>query len=235
MRRGHAIGTIAGLSDDDLKKLIAAGDGAPDGRSGPPVADLEGLTSALDRYDLASVEAFLNRHAVVLPPRELIFSVVLPLLRELGERWQAGTLRPSHEHLVSAIVRSVLGGLLRATARPHASPRVIFATLPGERHELGLLCAALLAAAAGFGVIYLGPDLPAGDIAHAADHTGARVVVLERHDSRSGQPPGRAVAGRTEAGSGGLDRRAGGRPSREGCRAERAGARRNRVGRHDAG
>jgi len=72
----------------------------------------------------------------------------------------------------------VLGGLLRATARPHASPRVIFATLPGERHELGLLCAALLAAAAGFGVIYLGPDLPAGDIAHAAEHTGARVVVL---------------------------------------------------------
>jgi methanogenic corrinoid protein MtbC1 len=178
VRRGHAIGTIAGLSDGDLKKLIVAGDGAPDGRSAPPVPDLDGLTLALDRYDLTSVEAFLNRHAVVLPPRDLVFSVVLPLLRELGERWQAGTLRPSQEHLVSAIVRSVLGGLLRATARPHASPAVVFATLPGERHELGLLCAALLTAAAGFGVIYLGPDLPAADIAHAAGHTGARVVVL---------------------------------------------------------
>ena len=48
----------------------------------------------------------------------------------------------------------------------------------GERHELGLLCSALLASSAGYGVIYLGPDVPAVDIAHAAATTGAQVVMV---------------------------------------------------------
>ena len=178
VKQGHAIGTIAGSSDADLDQLLR-GAGVHAVRPEPsPVANLETLTAALDRYDLEAVEATLNRYAVLLPPRDLVFSVILPLLQQIGERWQAGRLRPSHEHLVSAIIRSVLGGSLRAVARPTGSPRVVFATPSGDRHELGLLCAALLAATAGYGVLYLGADLPASDIFHAAESAGARIVIL---------------------------------------------------------
>ena len=177
--RGHAIGTIAKLSDRELGRLL---EGADTHRATPhqPAAgaDLTGLTNALDRYDLDAIEATLNRHAVVLPARDLVFAVILPLLQEVGRRWEAGRLRPAQEHLVSSVIRSVLGGLLRTSTRPHASPRIVFATPTGERHELGLLSAALLAAAAGYGVVYLGPDLPAADIAHAAATAGARVVII---------------------------------------------------------
>jgi MerR family transcriptional regulator, light-induced transcriptional regulator len=179
VRRGHPIGTIAGLTSEELGGLL---DGA-DALAVPPavpeaVANLEPLTSALDRYDLDAIETALNRYAVVLPARDLVFAVILPLLQQVGRRWQEGALRPAQEHLVSAIVRSVLGGLLRATVRPNASLRVVFATPAGERHELGLLCAALLTASAGYGVLYLGPDLPAADIAHAAATAGARTVMI---------------------------------------------------------
>ena len=87
-------------------------------------------------------------------------------------------LSPAQEHLISAIVRSALGGLLRSIGTTEGAPRVIFATPAGERHELSLLCAAVLAAAAGYSVMYLGPDLPATDIAHAARIGDARTVVL---------------------------------------------------------
>ena len=178
VKHGHAIGTIAAAPDAELDQLLR-GTGVQAVRPEPaPVANLESLTAALDRYDLDAVEATLNRYAIMLPPRELVFSVILPLLQQVGERWQAGRLRPSHEHLISAIVRSVLGGLLRAAARPAASPRIVFATPSGDRHELGLLCAAILAASAGYGVLYLGPDLPAADIFHAADAAGARIILL---------------------------------------------------------
>lgn len=178
-RRGHSIGTIAGRADAELGRLLTSTDPAAE----PPAptaeeASLEPLTRALDRYDRETVEATLNRHAVVLPPRELVFAVILPWLREIGRRWEAGTLRPSQEHLVSASVRSLAGGLLRATSPPDGSPRIVFATPAGEQHELGLLCAALLAASAGYHAVYLGPDLPAEDIAHAAATTGARAVVV---------------------------------------------------------
>ena len=177
--QGHPISTIAKLQDAELVRLL---DNAHALAARTPqtlaVANLEPLGSALSRYDLDTIESILNRHAAILPPRELVFSVVLPLLRDLGDRWERQALRPGQEHLVSAIVRSVLGGLLRTIASPGATPTIVFATPTGERHELGLLCAAVLAASARFGVLYLGADLPADDIVHAATTTGAPIVMV---------------------------------------------------------
>jgi methanogenic corrinoid protein MtbC1 len=182
VRRGHAIGAVAGLDDGRLRRLLTRSAAAAPEDAAPraPLADLRTITSALDAYDLDEVERALNTFAVLLPPRDLIRTVVLPLLREVGARWERGTLRPSQEHVISAIVRSVLGGLLRTATRPtaHARPHAVFATPAGERHELGLLSAAVLAASAGIGLLYLGADLPAADIAHAAAGTDARVVIL---------------------------------------------------------
>ena len=180
--RGYPIGTIAATSNAHLDRLLAgpaaaARPSAARGTAGASRVE-DDVLRALDRYDLEQIEAVLNRRAAVLPPRELVFAVVVPLLQEVGRQWEAGRLRPSQEHLVSAIVRSVLGGLLRAVSRPASSPAIVFATPSGERHELGLLCAALLSASAGSAVVYLGPDVPAEDIAHAAVTTGARAVVL---------------------------------------------------------
>lgn len=173
---GHAIGQIASLSNAALSRLqksAAAPRSAADG-----VVDLEPIRAAVKSYDLLSIEHILNRHAVVLPPRDLIFRVVLPILRDLGERWQAGATLPAQEHLVSSVIRSVLGGLLRTMPRTARARTLVLATLAGERHELGLLCAAVLAAATGMHVVYLGADLPASDIAHATSTTAADILML---------------------------------------------------------
>jgi DNA-binding transcriptional MerR regulator len=178
VEQGHAIGRIAGLSDASLTKLQQQAVPSPPPARGRQGADLAPVLDAMKRYDLPTIESILNRYAVVLPADELIFAVVLPVLREVGHRWESGSARPAHEHLVSAVVRSVLGGLLRTMPRRTKGPRLMFATPSGERHELGLLCGAVLAAAAGADVIYLGPDLPATDIVHAATAGSADVVVI---------------------------------------------------------
>jgi DNA-binding transcriptional MerR regulator len=179
VERGHAIGTIAGLSDAALRTLEQSPAAKQSARAAETdEIDLSELLHAIKRYDLTGMEAIVNRHAVMLPPDTLVFAVVLPVLREMGERWQAGTVRPAQEHLVSAVMRTVLGGLLRTLSRPSAKTHLVFATLSGERHELGLLCAAVLAASAGHGVLYLGPDLPTADIAHAVRTSKATALVL---------------------------------------------------------
>jgi DNA-binding transcriptional MerR regulator len=179
VERGHAIGSIAGLSDAALRTLAQPSAGEPASHvADDQQIDVSELLVAIKRYDLAGMEAIVNRHAVMLPPETLVFAVVLPVLREMGERWQAGTVRPAQEHLVSAVMRTVLGGLLRTLSRPGAKTQLVFATLAGERHELGLLCAAVLAASAGHGVLYLGPDLPTADIAHAVRTSKATTLVL---------------------------------------------------------
>jgi DNA-binding transcriptional MerR regulator len=173
---GHAIGSIAGLSDTALRRLRRSSE---DSAAPPPdvAADLEPLFRAMKQYDLETIEAQFYRHSLLLPPTELIFTVVLPALRETGARWAAGAIAPAQEHMVSGIVRGVLGGLLRAMPRTGAS-RVVFATPAGERHELGLLAGAVLAAAAGYSVLYLGPDLPPGEVARAVQKSEAGVLVL---------------------------------------------------------
>lgn len=174
---GHAIGSIAGKSDAALRRLRAGGEEMPRPAAHPAV-DLEPLFRAMKQYDLDAIDAQLNRHAVLLPPADLIFSIVLPLLREAGARWEAGAISAAHEHLASGIVRGVLGGLLRSLPRTAGAARIIFATPAGERHELGLLCSAVLAASAGYSAAYLGPDLPAADIARATEKAEAKALVL---------------------------------------------------------
>jgi MerR family transcriptional regulator, light-induced transcriptional regulator len=177
--RGHAIGTIAGAPNAQLARLLAGSSARPARPEPTPAdADLETLTSALERYDFGLIERTINRAAALLRPADLVFTLVLPLLQEVGRRWESGQLRPSQEHLVSAVIRGMLSERLHALARVDAAPSIVFATLAGERHELGLLSAAVLAAADGWGVIYLGVDLPAADVVHAVISSGAQAVVL---------------------------------------------------------
>ena len=83
VERGHAIGNIASLSTHDLTSLIDGADAlAATGPDQVPAADLTRLRRALDLYDLTALESALARHAAVLPARELVFAVILPLLRE---------------------------------------------------------------------------------------------------------------------------------------------------------
>jgi len=176
---GHAIGRIAGLSDDELQRIELGPTAETAAAPAPATAvDLAPLLDAMQHYDLPTVEAQLNRHALLLQPQDLIFSVVLPALRSVGDRWEAGAIRPAHEHLVSSVIRSVLGSLLRTMPRAAQAKKLVLASPSGERHELGLLSAGVLAAAAGIDVIYLGPDLPAADIVHVAVTAKADVVLI---------------------------------------------------------
>ncbi len=175
MREGHAIGQIATLPDAALRRLQGAAESTAPKSTG---VDLAPIRDAIKTYDRPAIESILNRHAIVLPHDTLIFSVLLPIMKDLGDRWESGAIRPAQEHLVSAAIRSVLGSLLRTLPNSPRARTLVLATAAGERHELGLLCAAVLAAARGLNVVYLGPDLPGSDIAHAATVAGAHTLLI---------------------------------------------------------
>ena len=178
VERGHAIGRIAGMGEDDLSRLLEAGLEPRDRDGRADAIDLGAILDAIGRYDLASADRQLGRLAAVLSARELVHQVVLPLMREVGEAWHHGRFTIAQEHLATGALRNLLGSLVRLQSPRDSRPGVIFATPPGERHELGIMAAAMLAASAGLGVIYLGADLPPGDVVEAARRTGARAVVL---------------------------------------------------------
>ena len=176
VEHGHSIGSIAGLSDAELRKL--RGSSRPADAPTITWAGAAALWRAVDLYEIDTIETTLTRHALLLPPHELIFTVLVPLLRDVGSKWEAGAICTAHEHMMSGAVRNVLGGLLRSLSGDDGGSRIVFATPSGQRHELGLLSAAVLAAWAGHAVLYLGPDVPPRDIARAVRRVNAKTLVL---------------------------------------------------------
>jgi methanogenic corrinoid protein MtbC1 len=182
VEHGHSIGRLAGLTDVELRQLAAAGQ---DATAMSAVAsarrtsiDTAALTAALHTYDATAIDQEISRLASVLPSLELLRDVLMPVLAQVGDDWHRGTARIAHEHLMSSTMRNVLGSFVRLYARPDAPTRLLFATLAGERHEIGTLGAAMLAASSGLGVAYLGPDLPAREIVESVRPARAQVLVL---------------------------------------------------------
>jgi DNA-binding transcriptional MerR regulator/methylmalonyl-CoA mutase cobalamin-binding subunit len=197
VERGHAIGRVAGLTNDQLAQaaapstLGAASSATPLPTSTPTtrsrtagttrtaaVIEVDRIIAALGRFDATAVETELARAAALLRPPELLRDVLVPVLTEVGERWHAGRGTIAHEHLLSASVRNVLGSLLRVHQKAGVRDCLVFATPAGERHEFGTLGAAMLASSGGLGAIYLGPDMPADDIVGVAETVTPDVVVL---------------------------------------------------------
>ncbi|MES1244592.1 MAG: MerR family transcriptional regulator [Acidobacteriota bacterium] len=180
---GRSIGQIANLSNEELEGLIGAEPALP------PVAlpaaageaaesFLEPCLAAIRRLDAAELELHLERASVALSRNSLLERLMVPLLHRLGELWQRGELRPTHEHLASAAVRSFLGGMVRSCDASATAPHLLSTTPARQRHELGALIVAVVAAGEGWRATYLGPDLPPEEIAAAAREKGARAVAL---------------------------------------------------------
>jgi MerR family transcriptional regulator, light-induced transcriptional regulator len=128
--------------------------------------------------DAASLERILATAAVTCSTPELLDHLLFPFMKCLGDLWREGRLRVAQEHMASGIVRTFLGGLLRFTDSSDNFPKIIMATPAGQLHEIGALMAAVTAASEGWNPTYLGPNLPAEELAGAAKGICARAIAL---------------------------------------------------------
>ena len=174
--RGHPIGRLAHLDEAALAELLYSGGDRPGQVASN--AFLGRVLESAQAFRSAECEQSLTLAVAMLPPRSLVRDVLQPLLREVGERWHRGELSIAQERMVSSCVRKHVGLMLDAYDRSAHRPAIVFATLPGERHELGLLMSAMLCAGHGFKVHYLGAELPPAEIARFAREVGAIAIAL---------------------------------------------------------
>lgn len=183
---GRSIGQVAALGDAELDALVRE-----DAEIAPPPSMMprsvgggggedvvQAAMAAVDGMDAARLEKVLMRAALVLEPEALVDGVIVPVLSNIGMRWSHGRLGPANEHLASGVIRKFLDWLISAIEVPGDAPILLCATPRGQRHELGALLGGVVGAGAGWRCVFLGPDLPAEEIAKAAHRVGARAVAL---------------------------------------------------------
>ncbi|MCS6806868.1 MAG: MerR family transcriptional regulator [Acidobacteriota bacterium] len=192
---GYSIGQVAQLSTQRLMTITAQAQAAaivpaPDGsrssgtnnaaqsQEANPQVHLEKCLQAIRQLDAAELDAALRRAAVSLSRPVLLEQLVSPLMQTVGDLWREGQLRIVHEHVASSVVRAFLASLDGAFQVAETAPTLIVTTPSGQWHEIGALLAACAAAADGWRVVYLGPSLPAEEIAGAVERHHAKAVAL---------------------------------------------------------
>ncbi len=177
---GHSIGQVASLSLDELKSLDSARVALP--LDGPKFLGIEphlaACLTALDRLDTDALDQCLVMGAAELGVVGSLERVVIPLLHEIEMRWVDGSMTISQEHLASAVLRGFLDRVRLSMRARVGAPRVLITTPRNQFHEIGALMAAIVAATEGWAVTYLGPNLPATEIAIAVRQCDASAVGL---------------------------------------------------------
>lgn len=182
--RGHSISRLARASLEDLERSAREDGGSPSVESQALAPDpgaeefRSAALSAAHRLDAADLHAVLERAAVSLGVAGFLDQVVAPSLQNIGRGWSEGTVSIAQEHLATTVFRRVLGWLLQVYEVNHSAPRLVVATPPRQRHELGAMLAGAAAASQGWDVTYLGADLPVVEIVAAARQVSANGVAL---------------------------------------------------------
>ena len=191
---GHRAGQVVAASEGALDRLLEASPGAAGATpaaAGEPV-DVSGLIKLVERFEAEPLRRALVADWARLGPVEFLETRVAPLLREVGEAWARGELEVRHEHFLAERVSDLLGALRMPFEERARGPLVVYATLPGEAHGLGLQMAALVLAAAGCRSLYLGTDVPIRQLAALVRDLRARAVALSV--SRASRCPASATA-----------------------------------------
>lgn len=181
IQAGHSIGNIAQLPIDQLT-VIAADSAPPKGPAESAEVSSQGVIEesleAIKELNSADFEETLSKGIVALGHHGLLEKVIGPLAAKLGDLWRQGDILAAHEHFASTVIRNFLGRNSLPFAANRNAPVLIVSTPAGQLHELGAVMVAAAASDLGWRVIYLGPSLPAADIAAAASQHEARAVAL---------------------------------------------------------
>lgn len=181
---GRRIGDVANLSLDELMELL--GVDRPDQEQKPvtiperiPVQDhFDACLAAVRQLDPLRLETALGNAAAAVSVPRLLDEIVTALMMHIGEQWRSGSLRPCHEHMTTAVLRSFLGEMALSRNMTGTGPVLVVTTPVGQYHELGALMVAVVAASGGWQPLYLGPNTPNDEITFAAVAKAALAVAL---------------------------------------------------------
>jgi DNA-binding transcriptional MerR regulator/methylmalonyl-CoA mutase cobalamin-binding subunit len=201
-RLGHGIGKIARLSNVELLEIIdgaaasvrepgasPASDGAETpwdsarGRKSRPSPDIgepfrRNCLAAVSDLDTRRLESELQEAQITLGDLGLLRFVVAPLAEHIGEQWRLGVLTMAQEHFFSNVAKIFIWNLTRQYQTDAQAPRIVVGTPCGQLHDMAALMVSACAANLGWNVAFVGPNLPAHELAGAVRRFNAQCIAL---------------------------------------------------------
>lgn len=168
----------SGVSAAEAARLAGSGHSSGGRSAGEAGSDhAERLAAALDRFDEADANAILDDAIARFTVDAVVELVLLPVLRQIGTRWESGEVSVAEEHFATALLRGRMLALGRNWGGG-TGPLALLACPPGEQHDLGLIAFGLVLRQRGWRIALLGGDTPVETISDAVAKLAPDVVVL---------------------------------------------------------
>lgn len=127
----------------------------------------ERMRAALDSFDETGADHALQQMIGRYSMPAVIRSVILPYLREVGERWGTNHMTVAQAHFASSFLLFRLAAMSRGWDRG-LGPRALLACGPDEQHSIGLMCFGIGLHHHGWRIAYLGAATPVSSLDDAA-------------------------------------------------------------------
>lgn len=182
----HQVTTLLdnGISIGQARQVLAARQSQPESVEEPQSAVSpwlnyqDRLLRAITAFDEGELNEIYNEILSLYPVDIVSSRLIVPLLRELGERWSQGLGSIAEEHFFSVFLRNKLGARFHHLNRNRQGPRLLAACLPGEQHEVGLLLFALAALDRDYQMVLLGPNTPLLELPSVVERVAIHAIVL---------------------------------------------------------
>ena len=139
---------------------------------------LNRMISAIRAFDEQTLDSIYSEVLALYPIDIVTHRLIIPLLEELGRRWETAEAGVAEEHFFGVFLRNKLGARFHHGIPNATGPRLLAACLPGENHDNGLLLFALSAQSRGLRVTLLGSNMPLAELPMAALRSKAEAIVL---------------------------------------------------------
>jgi DNA-binding transcriptional MerR regulator/methanogenic corrinoid protein MtbC1 len=196
---GHSISQLQDKDLSELKELIEVA-GIQDHhetkghqlKSDPPLAEssLNNLLLALEEFRLDVVSHEFYNIKMKVSHRELALHIISPLMQIIGRRVLEKKFSIAQEHALSSILKFHLGQFIyRGQTKKKGSRELFIMTTPeNDFHEFGILLASLLCTHYEQNFFFLGPNLPAEALVHAANSLEATHIIIGTTNASSNSP-----------------------------------------------
>jgi methanogenic corrinoid protein MtbC1 len=130
-----------------------------------------------------------------LAPAAAYSQVLIAAQKEIGQLWHAGDVSIAEERVVTETTRELMT-LIAAKYSPKTGNgrTLVAASVAGNAHDIGVRVVADLFQLAGWRCLFLGANVPAAEIARAAEAFDADLVVVTATLATQLKPLGEAIA-----------------------------------------
>ncbi len=161
---GHRAGDVVPLHEDRLKELLR---GSEARAAAPPAWEIR-IVDKARAFDHEGIAGELAHAVAALGVRAFLRDRLAPLAAAVGAAGRPGGLSIGQGRFLAEILDDTIRALRAPLEHAGQGRPLVFATLPGERHTLGLQAAALVTALAGRRLRIVGAEVPAEEIVAAA-------------------------------------------------------------------